>query len=202
MTRLDIKLGLDLIAYHNDALRPYPHDPAKAKALLAEAGYPDGFKTTLLVPAGDVTYRQVASALQSDLAKVGVKVEIQTIEGSSQYSTTKAGNFEMSLSYATSDTIDPDQLIGFTAVNPERANAFHTQWKSARLNELYEAERRTLNGPERGAQFKEMEQIVHDGAPFIFLYHQGSPYAHAKNVEGFEVLPTSNFRLEDVVIKP
>jgi peptide/nickel transport system substrate-binding protein len=194
--------SLPVMAYHNDALKPYPHDPAKAKSLLAEAGYPDGFSTTLLVPAGDVTYRQVASALQSDLKKIGVNVEIQTIEGSSQYSTTKAGNFQMSLSYATSDTIDPDQLIGFTAVNPERANAFHTQWKDARLNELYEAERRTLDGPQRAAQFQEMEQRVHDGAPFIFLYHQGAPYASRKTVSGFAVLPTSNWRLEDVAMTP
>jgi len=194
--------SLPVMAYHNDALQPYPHDPAKAKALLAEAGYPNGFSATLLVPAGDVTYRQVASALQSDFKKAGVDVQIQTIEGSSQYSTTKAGNFEMSLSYATSDTIDPDQLIGFTAINPERANAFHTQWKDDRVNALYETERTTLDGPDRAAQFKEMEQRVHDGAPFVFLYHQGVPYASRKNVEGFAVLPTSNYRLEDVVIKP
>jgi peptide/nickel transport system substrate-binding protein len=114
----------------------------------------------------------------------------------------QGGQLRRRLSYATSDTIDPDQLIGFTAVNPERANAFHTQCKDAKLNELYDAERRTLNGPDRAAQFKEMEQIVHDGAPFIFLYHQGSPYASRSNVEGFVVLPTSNYRLEDVVIKP
>ncbi len=194
--------SLPVMAYHNAALQPYPYDPDKAKALLAAAGLANGFSTTLLVPAGDVTYRQVASALQSDLKKVGVNVEIQTIEGSSQYSTTKAGNFEMSLSYATSDTIDPDQLIGFTAVNPERSNAFHTQWKDPRVNELYDLERRTLDGPDRAAQFKEMEQRTHDGAPFIFLYHQGAPYASRSNVKGFIVLPTSNYRLEDVVLKP
>jgi peptide/nickel transport system substrate-binding protein len=194
--------SLPVMAYHDDALKPYPNDPDKAKALLAEAGYPDGFSTTLLVPSGDVTYRQVASALQSDLGKVGVKVQIQTIEGSSQYSTTKAGNFEMSLSYATSDTIDPDQLIGFTAINPERANAFHTQWKDDRVNELYQQERTTLDGPEREKQFQEMEQRVHDGAPFIFLYHQATTYASRKNVDGFAVLPTSNYRLEDVVVNP
>lgn len=194
--------SLPVMAYHNDALKPYPNDAAKAKALLAEAGYPDGFSTNLLVASGDVTARQVASALQSDLGKVGVKVDIQTIEGSSQYSTTKAGNFEMSLSYATSDTIDPDQLIGFTAINPERANAFHSQWKDERVNALYELERTTLDGPERAAQFQEMEQRVHDGAPFIFLYHRATPYASRKNVEGFQVLPTSNYRLEDVVVNP
>lgn len=193
--------SLPVMAYHNDAVKPYPHDVAKAKELLTAAGYPTGFSTTMLVSSGDVTARQVASSLQSDLKKIGVEVKLQTIEGSSQYSTTKAGNYETSLSYATSDTIDPDQLIGFTAVNPERANAFHTQWKDARVNELYDLERRTPDGADRGAQFKEMEQRVHDAAPFIFLYHQGTPYASRKNVEGFEVLPTSNYRLEDVVIK-
>jgi peptide/nickel transport system substrate-binding protein len=193
--------SIPVMAYHNTELKPYPHDLAKARRLLAEAGFPHGFSTTMLVASGNVTHRQVASALQSELAKIGVKIELQTIEESSQYSTTKSGNYEMSLSYATSDTIDPDQLVGFTAINPERANAFHSQWRDDRVNELYAAERQTANGEERGAQFKEIEARVHDGAPFIFLYQQGSPYASRGDVDGFAVLPTSNYRLEDVVLK-
>ncbi|MEO5760388.1 MAG: ABC transporter substrate-binding protein [Mesorhizobium sp.] len=193
--------ALPIMAYHNEDLKPYPHDVEKAKALLKAAGYENGFKASMLVQAGDVTYRQVASALQSNLKDIGVDLQLQGIESSSQFSTTKSGNFEMSLSYASSDTIDPDQIIGFTSINPERANAFHTQWKDERVNALYDQERRTLDGPERGAMFKEMETRVHDGAPFIFLYHQGMPYASRKNVEGFAVLPTSNYRLEDVVVK-
>ena len=193
--------AIPVMRYHNTDLKPYPYDSNKAKALLAEAGLPNGFSTTMLVTAGDAIVRSVAAVIQDNLQKIGVKVELQGIEGGAQFSTTKAGNYEMSLSYATSDTIDPDQLIGFTSINPERANAFHTQWKDARVNELYDLERRTLDGPERAAQFKEMEARVHEGAPFIFLYHQQAPYAYRSNVSGFEVLPTSNYRLEDVTIK-
>jgi peptide/nickel transport system substrate-binding protein len=193
--------SLPFMAYHNTELQPYPLDLAKAKALLAEGGVPDGFKTSMLVPAGDVVARQVASAIQASLKKIGVEVALQTIEGSSQFSTTKSGNFEMSLSYATSDTIDPDQLVGFTAVNPERANAFHTQWKSERVNELYAQERATADGPERGKQFQQIEALVHDGAPFIFLYAPNAPYASRTTVTGFEVLPTANYSLKDVVMK-
>lgn len=192
--------SLPIMAYHNSSISPYPLDIAKAKALLDEAGV-SGLQLKMLVPSGDMTLRQVGSVIQSNLSKVGVKVELQTIEDSSQYSTTKAGNYEMSLTYTTSDTIDPDQLVGFTAINPERANAFHTEWKDERVNELYVLERQTLDGPERGKQFQEIEARVHDGAPFIFLYHQGSPYASSKKVEGFSVLPTSNYRLEDVRMK-
>jgi peptide/nickel transport system substrate-binding protein len=193
--------SIPIMAYHNTDLKPYPLDLAKAKELLKQGGVPNGFKTSVLVSAGDVTARQVASAIQASLKKIGVEVELQTIEGSSQFSTTKTGNFQMSLSYATSDTIDPDQLVGFTAVNPERANAFHTQWKNEKLNELYAEERTTLDGPERGKQFKEIEALTHEGAPFIFLYASSQPYASRKNVSGFAVLPTSNYSLKDVVLK-
>ena len=53
----------------------------------------------------------------------------------------------MAVAYASSDTIDPDQLVGFLLVNPERANAYHTEWKNERLNALYEKERATADGP-------------------------------------------------------
>ena len=193
--------AMPVMAYHNTDLKPYPLDLSKAKALLAEAGLPNGFKTTMLVAAGDVTRRQAATVIQADLKKIGVEVELQTIEGSSQFGTTKSGNYEMSLSYATSDTIDPDQSVGFLVVNPERANAYHTQWKNERVNELYAQERTTPDGELRGKMFKEIEVLAHDGAPFIFLYNQAAPYASRKNVTGFEVLPTSNYDLTDVVIR-
>ena len=193
--------SMPIMRYHNDALKPYPYDPGKAKALLAEAGHADGFSTHMLVPSGDSTFQQAAAAIQANLQDVGVKVELQLVEPGTQWDTTKSGKYEMSFSYATSDTVDPDQLIGFTAVNPERANAYHTEWKSERLNQLYDQERRTADGEDRAKMFKEMEQLVHDGAPFIFLYNKGATYAYRNNVEGFEVLPTSNWRLEDVILK-
>jgi len=193
--------SISIMRYHNTDLKPYAYDPDKAKALLAEAGLAEGFSTTMLLPAGDSTLRNVGAVIQDNLQKIGVKVELQTLEGGAQWDTTKSGNYDMSLSYATSDTIDPDQLVGFTMVNPERANAYHTEWKDDRVNELYEAERKTLDGPEREAQFKEIEARVHEGAPYIFLYHQRAAYAWRDNVEGFAVLPTSNYRLEDVKMK-
>ena len=189
------------MAYSDESLKPYPHDAAKAKELLAQAGYASGFTTSILVHSGRPLHRQVAQALQSSLAAVGVTATIQMIEGGTHFSTTKEGNFDLAVSYATSDTIDPDQLVGFLVVNPERANAYHTEWKNERVNELYEKERRTPDGPERGAMFKEITKLSHEGAPSIFLFYPGTPYAYRDKFEGFEVLPTSNFRLEDIVAK-
>lgn len=190
--------SIPVMKYHNTDIKPYPVDLDKAKKLLADAGLPNGFSAKMLVVAGDVISRQVASAIQNDLSRIGVKIEIQTIEGGSQFSTTKSGNYEMSLAFATSDTIDPDQMVGFTAVNPERANAMHTEWQDKQVNALYADERQTPEGEKRGAQFKEIEARIHDGAPFIFLFYRGASYAYNKKISGFKVLPTSNYRLEDV----
>jgi peptide/nickel transport system substrate-binding protein len=59
----------------------------------------------------------------------------------------------------------------------------------------------TADGPERGKMFQEIIKLAHDGAPSVFLFYPGTSYAYRSNVEGFEVLPTSNFRLEDVKLK-
>lgn len=186
------------MAYADPDLAPWSHDLERARALLAEAGLADGFSAEMLVISGIAAHRNVAVALQAMLQQVGVSVDIQLMEGGTHWQMTGAGNFDMALSYATSDTIDPDQLIGFLAVNPERANAYHTQWRSDRVNELYELERMTPDGPERGAMFREMIEILHTEAPFIFLYHPAAVWAARDNVEGFAILPTSNFRLEEV----
>ncbi len=186
------------MAYADLDLAPYAYDLDAARALLDEAGLGDGFEAELLVNSGMAAHRNVAVALQAMMQPLGIKLSIQMVESGTHWETTKAGNYEMSVSYATSDTIDPDQLIGFLAVNPERANAYHTEWKSERLNTLYQEERVTGNGEKRGAMFREMVQILHNGAPYIFLYHPASAWATRDNVEGFEILPTSNFRLEDV----
>jgi peptide/nickel transport system substrate-binding protein len=45
-------------------------------------------------------------------------------------------------------------------------------------------------------------RLAHEGAPSLFLYHPGATYAYRDGVEGFRVLPTSNFRLEDVTLAP
>lgn len=192
--------AMPVMACHDASLQPYTHDVAKAKELLNEAGLGGGFSATMLVPSGDAAAQQVGAALQSNLAEAGVKVTLQQIETGTQWDVTKKGDYQTSISYATSDTIDPDQLFGFLAVNPERADAYHTFWRNERLNALYEQERRTPNGPERCKMFQEMEQILHTGAPYIFLYRPTATYAYRKNVSGFVVLPTSNWRLEDVRI--
>src|SRR5690606_12552857 len=81
--------AMPVMAYADPELAPYPYDPAAAKELLAEAGYADGFEAQLLVDSGAATSRNAAITLQAMLQQVGVRVEVQMLEGGTQWETTK-----------------------------------------------------------------------------------------------------------------
>jgi peptide/nickel transport system substrate-binding protein len=87
----------------------YSYDPAKAKSLLAEAGLPDGFKTTIKIGIGTSYHRPFAEVVQSELKKIGVDVEIVPQDGPVSNKDWISGNFDMyPIRWWGSDFIDPD----------------------------------------------------------------------------------------------
>ncbi|HEY0583043.1 MAG TPA: ABC transporter substrate-binding protein, partial [Chloroflexota bacterium] len=90
----------------------YSYDQAKAKALLAEAGLPNGFKTTIKTGVGTSYHRPFAEVIQSELKKIGVEVEIVAQDGSVSVKDWNSGNFDMyPIRWWGSDFIDPDGAL-------------------------------------------------------------------------------------------
>ena len=178
----------------DDALAPYPHDPVKARALLAEAGYPDGFDVDYLIMANDEASR-LAASLQADLAEVGVRVHVRSVAFAT-YATEIASAHGAPFAKAT-------WLFDY----PDPANVFDTEFHSRgipadgegatniafyatpELDALLDAARGERDLEARAAMYRRAERIVYDDAPWLWDYHQDTIEVVQPYVAGYAPHP-------------
>jgi ABC-type transport system substrate-binding protein len=168
----------------------YEYDPDKARDLLAEAGYPDGFEATLHYGAGRFLLdSEVVEAVQSYLADVGVKVEVIPLEWAAFQSAWKKPleetEIEMFFVGWGNPTVDPD-LGTYTYLEaswPPGLNAMF--YSNPNLERLIPAQRAATDPVERCDIVEQIQEIIMEDAPSIFLYYE--PQVHAKRVEAHDV---------------
>jgi peptide/nickel transport system substrate-binding protein len=181
--------------YWNSRLKPYPYNLAKAKALLAKSKYPNGFKCFLIEVTNDVAGNATAIVIKSELAKLGINVDIRTYELLTAYAKEDGGHSQMGQRYWTNDIIDPDEVTTF-AVDPKGgANAFNTYWSNARATKLVHKARAERNSAKRAAMYKEIQSIMYKESPFLVLDYSPYRYARGKWVHGFHASPLGNYNL-------
>ncbi len=181
--------------FFNSGLKPYPYDPAKARQLLAQAGYPHGFSTFLITVSGDVAGQAEAIVVKSELAAVGINVAIQSYELLTAYSKEDNGHSEMGERYWTNDIIDPDEVATFGADCQGGANAFNSYWCDSQANSLVTQARGELNDGQRQQMYNQIQQIVYQQSPFIVTDYSPYRYGVGSWVHGFHVTPLGNYDL-------
>ena len=184
-------------AYNPDA-QSYPYDPEKAKQLLAEAGYPDGFETTFWVTdsgSGMQSPKTMAEAIQADLHAVGITTTIEVAEWGAYLNLynggmgDKAGLAEMSWMF---DTGDPHTVLPLNfSSDGYPPNGFNTGlYVNERVDELMQEAAVSLDQEERGALYKEVQEITSEEAPWIFVDNAKQNAAMVANVKGFQLSPS------------
>lgn len=133
--------------YDEEAASYYSFDPEKAKALLAEAGYPDGFEFTITVNMGIDGCLEQAQVYQADLAAIGVTATLEPLESASFFPRLTAGDFDM-VSFGTGEPIlDPSAYFSGAAVARTQRNFFgieqDTEWFHEYSTLIAEAEKAT-----------------------------------------------------------
>ncbi len=181
---------------YNEDLEPYPHDPAKAKTLLEEAGA-TGAKLTFLVTEGGSGMLDpvpMGAAIQADLAEVGLEVEIQTYEWNTflgQVNPGLEGKADMAqMAWMTNDPDTLPYLALRRAAWPDQGGFNSGYYHNPEVDKLLEAARRSTDRAQRAELYKEMQTIVQQDAPWAFIAHWQQNAVASQRVQNFALQPS------------
>jgi peptide/nickel transport system substrate-binding protein len=165
---------------HNADVKPYPYDAAKAKDLLTQAGFPDGFDTQIQSPAGRwVKDVEVSQAIVDMLGKVGVRAKLSTNDYGTFFPAWAKGTFT-GLSLVGTETLgDSDQVVALFMYSKGPLSKYFSDPK---IDQMYEQEIQEFDATKRAQQLNALEAYVHDAAPWLFTYFQADIYGANKNL--------------------
>jgi peptide/nickel transport system substrate-binding protein len=184
----------------DDSVEPLGYDTDAAQELLAEAGFEDGFSTTIWT--NDSRERMaIAEYVQAELAKINVDVSIEILEWGAYLEQTANGQHDMFIlgwSVVTGDA-DYGMYPLFHSSNVGEAGN-RTFMEDAELDEILEEARQTADEETRLDLYKQAQEMLVEDAPMIYLYHQEYLVGLRDEVQGFWKHPNGTYMLHDVTI--
>jgi peptide/nickel transport system substrate-binding protein len=195
---------------YTDDVQDYSYNPDRARELLAEAGKPDGFEVDFYVPESGSGMQQpvtMATAIQSDLADVGIKLNILQFEWGT-YLDMVFQPFEQNeiLLHEMSwigDNGDPDNFLYILASGDQWPTAGYNEgfYKNEKFDELLRKARTTSDQTERTKLYQEAQKLMMADSPHVVVDHESQIVAMKNNIEGFILHPTGVFRFRNVSVK-
>src|SRR2546422_763973 len=178
-TRLATVVDKGALGY-DPSVQPYPYDPNKAKALLAEAGYPNGFETEFDSFTGSIAdHSKPAEAIGGYLQKGGIRAKANVFQFSSfgprRVQNKTAPLFIYSIGNAY---LEPSWVIRWMT-----QGGLGMHYKNAKLDELLTRIEATDDPKKRAPQYSEVQKLIKDEAPFIFLYQADAAFGMSTRVD-------------------
>ena len=166
------------------------YDPEAAKALLAEAGYADGFDMEIAADSSASDTMTMALEIVSDqLAEVGIRAEIKNYDESTWLETRKSGELGSFMSTWSADYNDPDNFIYTFFGNEEKTRIRSINYPDTEVMERVAKARTIVNEDERLAEYKALEEkLIHEDAAWVPMFSRLHLFAVSKRVEGFAPL--------------
>ncbi len=191
---------------YNDGLADYEYNPEKAKELLKEAGFADGFTVDLWAMPVQRPYnpnaRRMAEMIQSDWAKVGVKSKVVSYEWGEYLKRAKDGEHQTVMMGWTGDNGDPDNFMATLfscAAKVQGSN--YSKWCYKPFEDLIQPARITADHDKRVELYKQAQTVMHDQAPALIIAHSTVYEPIRKEVKGYVVDPLGKHHFDNVDIE-
>jgi peptide/nickel transport system substrate-binding protein len=179
----------------------YPYDVAKAKQLISEAGFPNGFEASTFILAGSGDETAVGTALQQMWSAIGVKLTLEQLDNATRTDRYRKADYQMRISAWTDDIADPSEVSSYFVYYPN-IQSQHSGWKNDEVVRLFEQSQQEMDPAKRAAQYRRIQEIHMEEAPIIFLYETPYPVALQKKVKGFVQIPLGNNIFAGAYLEP
>lgn len=187
-------IGAKIPGYNKDA-KQYEFDKEKAKQLLSEAGYPNGFKTSIWVN-DNIIRKDIATILQDQFNSIGIEVSIETLEWGAYIDRTARGEHDMFILGWVTVTGDGDYglypLFHTSAHGRPGNRAFYSNTK---VDKLLDLARTSIDQDERNKAYQEVQKIVQEEVPIITMVNTDQNVGMQNYISNFVLHPTGFFEL-------
>jgi peptide/nickel transport system substrate-binding protein len=187
--------------------KPYKLDVEKAKALLAEAGYPNGFPLTINVASTEQPRMDTAQSMQENFAKAGIQLKILASDQKTVITTYRARKHDIALLTWGIDYFDPATNMAFV-VNTDNSDTPKSKplaWRNGWMNEDFNKQAAALlmetDGAKRKAGYQAMILAWQPISPFIMMFQENKVAALSPKVKNFFIGPSPEMTQYDTVEK-
>lgn len=182
----------------NPNLPPIPYDPERAKKLLSEAGYSDGFKAEIIVPGSWFPKAtDAAVAISADLAKIGIDAKVKIMDASIAWDTLHAGKFDMFFNSWATMTLDADHNL----YRNFHSSSCRENWGDPEVDRLVELGRSAQNMEARKQAYWDLQEYIWKAPYRLPLYHTVHVWGVNAKVRNFAPLPSMVMYLKDVYVE-
>jgi peptide/nickel transport system substrate-binding protein len=175
--------------YDDELARRWTYDPARAKQLLAEAGFPDGFQANMLATSTYAMHKGTAEIAQQHLAKIGIQCTLNLPDWGSRVTLGSRGQYDLAVHGLLADSNDPDGLsvLMDMSLPPSYVRSIGVQ--APRTAAAFARGRAEFDQAKRIAIYREMQLAALEETPLVGLTWRAQGYAMDRSVQGFTNLP-------------
>ena len=169
---------------YDPSIKPYPYDPQKAKELLSEAGYPDGFKMKMAGPSATyINFEQVLQAVVGYLKDVGIEIDLELMESGKFWGLEAKRELPPLFGDSWSSSMGEAWPRLYGSVGG--MDASYSSWYDPKLEQMLKEIGQTIDGSERAKLYMKLQKYMHDDPPFIYLYQPLGFEATRKGVKNY-----------------